>query len=179
MSRTGLARWRVPVGYPVALACFWLAEPTPRSLVTGAAVAVVGLLIRAAAAGHLRKGEQLATTGPYAWTRNPLYFGSAFLAAGFAIAAWSAWVVLLVGGYFLAFYPAVMRREEHDLRRRFGPDFEAYAARVPLFFPRLRAPEEEAAGEFSWKVYLRNREYRAALGLAVVILLLWLRMRWG
>ncbi len=172
-------RWRVRLGYPLALVFLWLAAPTPLSLLIGGSVAAVGVLIRGAAAGYLRKHEALATAGPYSWTRNPLYFGSAFLAAGFAIVGHSWPAGGLLAAYFLLFYPLVMKREEEELRARYGRGFEEYAARVPLFWPRLggAAPNPPGA-QFSWGLYRRNREYQALIGFLVALLLVWLRMRW-
>jgi protein-S-isoprenylcysteine O-methyltransferase Ste14 len=184
-------RWRVRVGYPVAAVYWLLAAPTPRSIAAGTIIVAAGLLIRAAASGHLRKYEELCTTGPYALTRNPLYFGSALLAAGFAIAGRSALASAVVVAYFAIFYYAVMRNEESDLRARYGEAFKAYAAKVPLFFPRFipaTANRQSEVGTpagkaFSWPQYIRNREYQALIGaiagLAVVWLRMWLRTRWG
>jgi protein-S-isoprenylcysteine O-methyltransferase Ste14 len=182
-------RWRVRTGYPVAVIFLILAAPTPRSILIGGGVALLGLLIRGASAGYLRKYEELATTGPYAHTRNPLYFGSAFLAAGFAIAGHS-WVAgALVIAYFATFYTAVMRNEENDLRTRFGVVFNEYAATVPLFFPRIASPPAkspeptQAQKTFSWSQYRRNREYNALIGtlagLGVMCLRMWIRARFG
>jgi hypothetical protein len=183
-------RWRVRVGYPVAVLFWLLANPQPLSILIGGIVAALGLAVRAAASGHLRKDRELATAGPYARTRNPLYLGSAFLAAGFAIAgrSWLAGAIVLI--YFAVFYYAVMGNEAEDLHRGFGAEFDAYAARVPLFFPRLgrakRAGESPAGAsgqKFSWMRYRRNREYKALIGtitgLAVVWLRMWLRRRFG
>jgi protein-S-isoprenylcysteine O-methyltransferase Ste14 len=173
----GLARWRVRTGYPVALLYFWLAHPRPVWLAAGVAVGLAGLLVRAMAAGHLRKHEGLATAGPYAWTRNPLYFGSSGMAAGLAVASGSWLAAVIVAAYFLAFYPATMRSEETELARLYGEAFRDYAARVPLFWPRPprgAKPRER----FSWSLYRRNHEYNAAVGLAVVVLLLVLKMIW-
>jgi len=170
-------RWRVRVGYPVALVYAVLADPAPWSIGTGALLALLGLLIRARAAGHLRKHEALSTTGPYAHTRNPLYFGSALLAAGFLVAGGSWLAALLVGVYFVLFYTAVMRREEHDLRAHYGAAFDEYAARVPRFWPCL-TPARAARSGFSWELYRRNREYQAALGTLAGLLLLWGKMLW-
>jgi len=187
-------RWRVRLGYPVAIIYWLLATPTSRSIAYGTVVALFGLIVRAAAAGYLRKDRELAVTGPYALTRNPLYLGSAILAAGFVVAAHS-WVAgLLVSLYFGIFYYAVMRNEEDDLRMRFGPDFNAYASRVPLFFPNPFAsgkPQSPASsgtnaegkGGFSWAQYRRNREYRALFGsiaaMAMVCLRMYIRGRFG
>ena len=177
-----LARWRVPLGYPLALVCFWLARPTIASLYAGAGIAVIGLLVRGDAAGHLRKGEGLATSGPYRRTRNPLYFGSAILAVGFAVAAWSWIVMALILIYMLTFYPAVIRREDIELFARYGAAFDEFSRRVPAFWPKFSAAEPEGA-EFSWALYKRNREYQAAMGMVVALSLLalrmWLRRVWG
>lgn len=182
------ARWRVRAGYLVA-AVYWLfATPTSWSILIGAVIAALGLLIRGLAAGHLRKDETLATTGPYGATRNPLYFGSAFLAAGFLVAGLSWIASTIVIAYFAVFYYAVMRSEETDVRERFGAAFDEYARRVPLFVPRFprAAPGSEAAPpgtSFSWAQYRRNREYQALLGtlagLAAVWLRMWLRALFG
>jgi len=174
-------RWRVRLGYPVALVSYALAQPTPRSIAWGAGIAALGLVIRAASAGTLRKGEGLTTAGPYAHTRNPLYLGSALLAGGFLVASASWIVTALVVAYFIVFYPAVMRREEQELHRAHGAAFDDYAARVPRFWPRL-TPVKSAGGaapaRFSWAQHRRNREYEAALGYLAAIALLWLRMYW-
>jgi len=168
----GWARWRAPLGYPTAALCLWLARPTFRSILTGSAVAVMGLLIRAVAAGHLRKREALAHTGPYARTRNPLYFGSAVIAAGFALAARSWVAAALLAFYFTVFYAQVMRREESELREQYGKAFDDYAASVPLFWPRLRVKDSAGRMQFSLPQYVRNREHHAAIGAALTIAVL-------
>jgi protein-S-isoprenylcysteine O-methyltransferase Ste14 len=173
-------RWRVRVGYPVALVYLALARPTLLSLATGGMIGAIGLLIRAWAAGHLRKHQVLAMGGPYAFTRNPLYLGSVILAAGFMVAGKSIWAATVVAGYLGLFYPAVMRREEAELQRHYGEDFEKYAARVPLFWPSVR--RSEAGGKckekFSGQLYRGNREYQAAIGFLLGLAALWARMRW-
>jgi protein-S-isoprenylcysteine O-methyltransferase Ste14 len=182
-------RWRVRLGYPVAVIYWVLASPTHHWIAMGAALAGFGLIIRGIAAGYLRKDRELATTGPYARTRNPLYLGSAFLAAGFAVASHSWWAGGLVMIYFAVFYYAVMRNEEADLHVRFGAVFDNYAQRVPLFLPSFLgagyAPASNSGPEqqFSWTQYRRNREYRALIGtigaLAFVWLRMWIRRRCG
>jgi hypothetical protein len=176
-------RWRVRSGYPVGVIYWLLAAPTPRSILIGGIIAAFGLFVRGAASGHLRKDQALATSGPYASTRNPLYLGSAFLAGGFALAGNAWWAGLLIVAYFTVFYYAVMRNEEEDLRKRFGATFDEYAARVPLFFPRLvgasrpaSPPGAAPAQKFSWAQYRRNREYQALIGTIAGLGILWLRM---
>ncbi len=176
-----LAAWRVRAGYPAAAFYLWLASPTPHAIAWGAGVAALGLVVRGAAAGHLRKHEELTVTGPYAWTRNPLYFGSALLAVGLAVAGDSVPAAAVVVAYYLLFYPAVMKREEAELRERYGADFVEFASRAPLFWPRpprarTEAGEANPRGKFSWAQYWRNREYQAGLGFLAGIVLLWLRM---
>jgi protein-S-isoprenylcysteine O-methyltransferase Ste14 len=173
-------RWRVRVGYPVALVYLALARPTSRSLIIGGAIGVVGLAIRAWAAGHLRKHQTLAVGGPYAFTRNPLYFGSVILAAGFVVAGKSVWEAIVVAGYLILFYPAVMRREEVELQENYGEDFKRYASAVPLFWPAFRGftASDKCAEGFSGQLYRRNREYQAAIGFLVGLAVLWARMRW-
>jgi hypothetical protein len=183
-------RWRVRAGYPVGLLYWVLASPTRHSILYGAIVVVFGLIVRGAASGHLRKDRQLASTGPYACTRNPLYLGSAFLAAGFIMAGHSWVASALVAAYFGIFYYAVIKNEESDLRARFGTMFDDYARRVPLFFPRApRKRMPSSAGvpgsdeKFSWSQYMRNREYKALIGaiagLGFLFLRMWVRARWG
>jgi hypothetical protein len=168
------ARWRVRLGYPLAIVVMALARPSARSILAGGLVGLVGLLVRALAAGHLHKQEVLTVTGPYAYTRNPLYLGSAILALGAAIATWSWISAALLCAYFGLFYSIVMRREEHELHLLHGDVFDGYAKTVPLFFPRL-APAKIVAcagGSFSLAQYKKNGEYRAAIGFLLLLGLL-------
>lgn len=168
------SRWRVRIGYLIAVVVLFLARPTPRSIMLGAAIGLIGLAIRAYSAGYLHKQEVLTTTGPYAYTRNPLYFGSGILAIGAAVAlrSWLAAVLLLV--YFALVYSFVMRREEMELRGKHGAAFDEFAATVPLFFPRLMPirPQGGAGGSFSWTQYKRNHEYEALVGFLLFLIML-------
>lgn len=175
-------RWRVALGYPLAVIYWVLARPTPHSIVYGGLIAAFGLIIRALAAGHLVKYQELATSGPFAATRNPLYFGSALLAMGFGFAGRSWIAGGLIAVYFAVVYSAVIRNEEEELRARFGAVFDEYAARVPIFFPRPPHPHhgppepgKPEAQPFSWERYLRNREYQALIGTVLALGAVWLR----
>ena len=170
-------QWRVRAGYLGGAVAFWFARPELKWLLGGASVAVLGLILRGYAAGHLRKHQQLATSGPYAFTRNPLYLGSALLAAGFCVASGSWISTVIVASYMAVFYPAVIRQEEGELKLHYGPAFVEYAARVPAFWPRL-SPATRSGERFSWSLYRQNREYEAAIGLAVAIAVLWAVMSW-
>jgi protein-S-isoprenylcysteine O-methyltransferase Ste14 len=157
---------RVPLGFLFAALYVWLANPTLASIVLGEAFVMLGLLLRALASGHLQKNEQLATSGLYAHTRNPLYLGSLILACGFAVASRSGWVVLGIVGLFFIIYMPVIRSEEAFLRQRF-PQFEDYARNVPGLLPRLTR-FGNATGEFSWTLYRKHREHNALVGAAVI-----------
>ena len=155
---------RVPLGFLLAAAFLWLARPTWLSLAAGAAVAAPGLVLRAAAAGHVRKNEELTTTGPYAYTRNPLYLGSIVIALGFAFAGRNIWIGTALVGFFFAIYLPVIRSEEAWLRGAF-PEFDGYSKRVPRLFPRVLVPAgERGQRSFDGARYRKHREYNALIG---------------
>jgi hypothetical protein len=163
------------------------ARPPAASLVAGAAVAVIGLTIRAWASGYLKKNEELTVTGPYAHTRNPLYLGTFFLGAGVAIGAGTLWFTVLFMGLYLFIYLPVMFAEADTMRALFPRDYKDYSEQAPLFLPRL-TPYRKANGRqafsggnqegrgFDSSLYLRHREYRAAFGLLVVYVLLTVKL---
>ncbi|PYV14338.1 MAG: isoprenylcysteine carboxylmethyltransferase family protein [Acidobacteria bacterium] len=172
------ARWRVPLGFALGVAFLVWSRPGMLLLVAGGLVALVGLLVRGAAAGYLEKGRTLATAGPYRFTRNPLYLGSFIIGAGLAVAGGS-WP--LAGAFlalYIAVYAPVMQREQATLGSQFGERFERYASSVPLFFPSLskRGTGLAVHEGFRWERYRKNREYEAALGYALVMLFLAVKM---
>ncbi|SRR6266849_6509593 len=180
MSAAGnfFVRWRVRLGYPLAMVVLYFSRPTPRRILLGALAGVVGLWVRASAAGYLHKQEVLTVTGPYAYTRNPLYLGSAILALGAGIATRSWISALILITYFAVFYSIVMRREANELRLRHGTPFEDYARAVPLFIPRLTAAKlpGDSAGSYSFAQYKKNHEWQAAVGflfLLFILLVIW------
>lgn len=166
-----VARWRVPFGFALGIAYLIFAQPTVPLLIVGSIVALLGLSIRAYAAGHLEKDRSLAMDGPYAYTRNPLYLGSLFIGMGLVLAGgqWALGVVFVL--FFLVVYGPVMKREERNLRQRFGESFDNYAKTVPLFLPS-RKPLNKSHRKFEWKRYRRNREYEAAIGYLAGIIFL-------
>lgn len=160
-------RVRVPLGFALAAVYLWRARPDWHSLIHGSVLIVCGLALRAVASGHLRKNAELATTGPYAYVRNPLYLGSLLLAAGFAVAARDWWLAAAMLAFFLAVYLPVILSEEAWLRAHF-PEFEDYARRVPRLWPRF-GREGAAPGKFSRELYLQHREYNAVLGAVAML----------
>lgn len=160
-----LARRRVAIGFAAAIAAIWLSMPTPRSLVWGTVIALIGEAIRIWAAGHLEKGREVTVSGPYRLTRHPLYVGSAIIGIGFAIASGSVVVALLVLAYLGVTLTAAIATEEAHLTEKFGTAYPAYR--------EGRAPE--VARRFSLARAMRNREYRAVIGIAVALALLALK----
>lgn len=170
-------RIRVPLGFVFAVLYLWLARPTWRFMALGAVLIVSGLLIRALASGYVRKNEALAISGPYAYTRNPLYLGSLLIGVGFAIAARSWWIGAALVGMFFAIYLPVIRSEEVFLRAKF-PEFGEYARQVPRMFPRISAGSrsKETATEFSFALYRQHHEYNALLGALAMFAVLMAKM---
>jgi protein-S-isoprenylcysteine O-methyltransferase Ste14 len=165
------ARLRVPSGFLIVALYIVAARPQPASVAAGLPLAAGGLLLRGWAAGHLAKNRKLTTSGPFACTRNPLYLGTLLVAAGFGLASWNPWLAALLGAYFGLVYWPVIGEEENHLRTIF-PDYAAYEAQVPRFWPRFTGRSQR--GAFQWALYRYNREYQALAGyLAAAAVLLW------
>lgn len=169
-------RIRVPLGFLFAAFYFWRARPLWISLVLGGTVAALGVFVRAMASGYVKKNEELAMTGPYAYCRNPLYLGSIIIAIGFAIAARDAWVAVGIVLLFTAIYVPVIHSEEVFLRSRFA-EYDAYAQRVPRLLPRTVWLSGLTAG-FARALYLQHREYNALIGAAAMMAALVVKMIW-
>ena len=169
-------RIRVPAGFALAPLLVIAAKPTSRSLIIGAAVAFIGVMIRAWSSGYLKKNMELTTSGPYAHTRNPLYLGTFILGTGIAISSDAIWFVALFMTLYLLIYVPVMFAEAETLRKLFPAEYNQYSLSVPLFLPRLTpygaAQKESGARRFALSQYAKHREYRAALGLVAVYALL-------
>jgi protein-S-isoprenylcysteine O-methyltransferase Ste14 len=162
-----LARYRVALGFASAAVAFWLATPTPASLAAGLALALAGEVVRVWASGHLEKGTEITSSGPYRFVRHPLYFGSALMGLGFIVAARHPAAAVLVATYLGLTLTAAIRAEEAVLDERFAGAYTAYrsGATAPV------------ARRFSLARVAANREYRAVVGLALGMAVLWWRMR--
>jgi protein-S-isoprenylcysteine O-methyltransferase Ste14 len=167
-------RIRVPLGFIFAIVFLLLARPTKTSLIAGALVLLPGLVLRGLASGHVQKDKQLTTSGPYAYTRNPLYLGSLMLAAGFAVAARSWPVVAIMLAMFAVIYVPVIAGEERYLRKTF-PGYGDYARHVPRMLPRL-TPYGSQHSAYSSARYWKHREYQASIGCLVVMAVLVVKM---
>jgi protein-S-isoprenylcysteine O-methyltransferase Ste14 len=172
-----MQRWRVPLGFLCAAIFFLLSRPRPLTLAIGGTIALPGLALRAWATGHLRKNDALAVTGPYAFTRNPLYLGSFLIGVGFTIASGRFVLGIVFAALFLGIYVPVMRVESATLAQLFGERYQRYLKAVPLFLPRLSPYRDGTKGiaRFDASLYKRYREYQAALGLVVAWALLALK----
>jgi protein-S-isoprenylcysteine O-methyltransferase Ste14 len=160
-----LARLRVPLGFAGGIVVLWLAQPTPTLLAAGTAVAVAGEWIRVWAAGHLEKSREVTRSGPYRWSRHPLYVGSSLMGVGVAIAGNSVFVAVIIGVYLMVTLHAAVRTEEAFLRAKFGPEYDEYCR------GDNRVPERAFSFSRAW----RNREYRAVLGMGAVFAILALK----
>jgi protein-S-isoprenylcysteine O-methyltransferase Ste14 len=160
-------RVRVPLSFLFAFLYLYVARPTWVSIGVGGAIAAIGLWVRAIASGHVKKDKELATTGPYAYTRNPLYLGSTIIAVGFAIAGCNAWIGAGLVALYLAIYLPVIRGEEEYLTAHF-PGYVEYKERVPRLIPRLSAGVD-GRSSFSRELYWQHREYQALLGAAFML----------
>lgn len=180
-------RVRVPAGFVLAPLLFISARPTPASLAAGAFVAIIGLAIRAWASGHLKKNQELTTSGPYAHTRNPLYLGTFLLGTGVAVGGGAPWFVAVFAAFYLSIYVPVMFAEAETMRGLFADEYDLYSRQVPLFAPRFtpyRSASITSDGAISYRSqlssrrqfdvsqYLKHREYRAAVGFVLVYALL-------
>jgi hypothetical protein len=176
-------RIRVPAGFVLAPLLFISARPTTGSLAAGAFIAIIGLAIRGWASGHVKKNQELTTSGPYAHTRNPLYLGTFLLGTGVAAGGGALWFVAVFATFYLMIYFPVMLAEAETMQELFSKEYEAYRREVPLFVPRFtpyRADSERwyqysRTGEgrqFDLSLYMRHREYRAAVGFVAAYALL-------
>ena len=164
-----LARWRVFLGFVFAAIVLWFATPSPQSLALGAVIALAGEMLRTWAAGHLEKSKEVTSSGPYRFTRHPLYLGSSLIGIGLAVASHHAIVAALIIVYLVATLTAAMRSEEAHLRDKFGDAYDAYAEK------RI-APMDRA---FSWTRAVYNREHHTMLGLLAGLGLLAIKLALG
>jgi protein-S-isoprenylcysteine O-methyltransferase Ste14 len=169
-----VARLRVPSGFLMVAVFAWFSRPNAVSLAIGMPVSLLGLALRGWAAGCLYKDRDLATGGPYAYTRNPLYLGTLLVAAGLVIASRSIWLGLPFAAVFTFVYLPAIELEQQHLHDIF-PEYPAYARSVPMIMPRW-APGKQRSNPFRWAQYRKNREYQAALGFAAGAA--WLVVKW-
>src|SRR5262245_56451838 len=174
-SKAILSRIRVQAGFVFAALYLYFSTPSSQSLWIGGSLAFVGILVRGWATGHIRKNDELTVSGPYALTRNPLYFGSLVIGLGFSVAGGNLVIPAVFLPCFATIYAPVIQREMEYLKQRFPREYERYQATVPLFFPRI-TPQTFGQGDFSFHRYLKHREYRALAGFVAAISFLILKL---
>lgn len=172
-----LQKRRVTLGWVLAAAFVVFARPTPGAIAVGALPLVLGAVVRTWAAGHIRKGKELAMTGPYAHTRNPLYFGSFLMACGALIMGRNGWLAAASLLIAVPIYHVVIRKEEGEIAAVFGQKFADYTREVPRFIPRLLISRRDSSS-FDWSLMRRNREWRAWIGAALLTMLMLSRWYW-
>ncbi len=176
---TTIQRIRVPAGFAYAGVFLYAARPQLFHAWAGIALAAIGLGIRIWAAGYLKKDKELAVDGPYAWIRNPLYFGSFLLGLGLSLASGRPALLVAFTILFVAIYLPVMKKEEEELVRSFGARYGTYRQQVPLFWPGFRKKQNlppRTPRQFEWRGVVLNREYRAVAGFALLVAFLFIRM---
>jgi protein-S-isoprenylcysteine O-methyltransferase Ste14 len=167
---------RLPLGFILGIAYLIWARPTPLTLAVGGVIALIGVIVRAWASGHISKNKKLAVTGPYAHTRNPLYFGSFLIGAGFAVAAHPALLLVVIAFWALVYAPT-MEREKANIRERFPDAYDEYSSNVPAFVPRVtpwRSANSDEGG-FDPGLYMKHGEWKA--GITYVLVMVWLAFR--
>ena len=168
-----VARLRVPTGFLLLVTFAWLSKPSLWSMGVGLPISILGLLLRGWATGHLAKNQQLATSGPYAYIRNPLYAGTVMVATGIVIASASGWLAVIFALVFVLVYLPVIELEEQHLRQIF-PEYAEYATRVHRLLP---ISKWTGRGDvFRWELYRRNEEYQALSGFLLAAG--WLAVKW-
>jgi protein-S-isoprenylcysteine O-methyltransferase Ste14 len=165
-------RWRVRVTLIFVILAVVLAKPKLWSILAGVGLTIIGLLIRTWASGHLEKEKKLTTSGPYRYTRNPLYFGNLLIGLGVAIGSQSWWILGCVFVVFGIFYTAIIQAEKQKMGELFPVEYAEYKKLVPLFFPSYFSTLPRQNVRFSRTLYKNNREFRAIIGSAIFWLLL-------
>ena len=178
--KSAIYRWRVRGGFIGLLLAIVLAKPDLTSILSGISINLFGLSIRTWAAGYLRKEKELTVSGPYKYTRNPLYVGNLILGIGAVVGSRSWWMLAFFSAYFLLFYSVAIKNEKGKMKKSFPREYEDYMRKVPLFFPflkplslsRKREKRGQEKSRFNWKLYKKNKEYRALIGA----ILFWMLM---
>ncbi len=169
-------RWRVRAGFVGLILAIILARPNLTSLLIGLGVCLLGLLIRTWSAGHLRKEKELAISGPYRYTRNPLYLGNFVIGISVVISSRSWWVLGFFAAYFLLFYTIAIKKEMERMKELFPDAYDEYKKKAPLFFPSWKAFSSSEKNKFSWQLFRKNKEGRALTGAFLFWLILALKM---
>ena len=168
-----IIRYRSFVGILCLIAGLYLARPSPVSVTVGFFFIITGMFFRAWASGYINKDRELATTGPFSLTRNPLYFGNFVLGLGIAVGANNTYAYAIFLAYYLTFFPFLMVFEHRRMKKKFGRAYEEYAKNSHSFFPKIKKVDK---GEFNISFYMKNKEYRVLYFSLFVIAILILKV---
>lgn len=169
-------RWRVRACFIGLILAILLSRPNLYSLFGGVGLCSLGLLLRTWASGHLKKEKELTISGPYQFTRNPLYLANFIIGISVILASYSWWMVGVFVAYFILFYPVTLLREKEKMNTLFPEEYEKYKKRVPFFFPSFKSLLSSNKNKFSWKLYKKNKEYKALLGAVLFWLIMTAKM---
>lgn len=169
-------RWRVRAGFVCLVLAIILSRPSLYSLIGGMGICLLALILRTWASGHLKKEKELTISGPYQFTRNPLYLANFIIGISVVVASYSWWMVGIFIAYFLLFYTVALKREREKMRKLFPGEYEKYKKKVPFFLPSLKTSLPSFKNKFSWRLYKKNREYRALLGAVAFWLTMWAKL---
>jgi len=180
MTRSGfediIYRWRVRAGFIGLILVILLSRATLYSLLGGMGLCLLAITLRTWASGHLKKEKELTISGPYQFTRNPLYLANFIIGASVVVASNSLWILGFFIVYFLIFYSVALKREREKMKELFPGEYEKYKKRVPFFLPSLKNSSSSNKNKFSWRLYKKNKECRALLGAVVFWLIMWAKM---
>ena len=174
VRRRTVFTWLVPL---LLLAAVLTLHPQGghRAWLAGLVFVILGEIVRFWSAGYISKDAVIATGGPYAYVRNPLYFGSLLLSIGYGLVSGFRWIgVVVLVALYLVFHLAAIFYEEGFLKAKFGQPYLDYLARVPRLIPSPW-PRTTGTGQFSWAQALKNREQISALFALIFVALLSLR----
>lgn len=180
MSRSRLEdtiyRWRVRAGFIGLVLVILISRPTLYSLLGGIGLCLLAIILRTWASGHIVKEKKLAISGPYQFTRNPLYLANFIIGVSVVVASNSLLILGFFIVYFLIFYSVALKREREKMKELFPGEYEKYKKRVPFFLPTLKNSSSSTKNKFSWRLYKKNKEYRALLGAVVFWLIMWAKL---
>ena len=172
--------------YPFFIAYLFVAKPDGRYFWAGTAVIFAGLVVRFWASGYIMKSRLLATSGPYAHTRNPLYLGNFILGFGITFISGNPWLIIYYLIAFTILYLGTIREEQATLEEKFGEPYRDYTASVPMFFPSLKPYKRSDKQKFSLKQSFKNGEFIRFFGFLLVPITFYLwsslvlkREHWG
>ncbi len=171
---------RQGIGLLLVAVCAHFARQGSSLVFAGLAIATFGQVFRIYAAGFIHKNKKLATTGPYALVRHPLYLGNLLIIVGFALAASNPYVWVAVAAFFLIWYPAAIAYEDSKLESIFEDEWRAWSKNIRALIPgRFKMADLKAEGWDTYQSLIRNGELPISLYLGSCGIWLWVISQGG